>query len=87
MNWDTLFSLQGHGPYILGAYGVTIALMAWEVLAVWRRSRRALEQRDAASIAGGSARGASAAVASASPDRGSSASPASVAKSDSGTPP
>lgn len=49
MNWDTLFSLQGHGPYILGAYGVTIALMAWEVLAVWRRARRASVQRDDAS--------------------------------------
>lgn len=87
MNWDTLFSLQGHGPYILGAYGVTFALMAWEVLAVWRRSRRASGQRDAASGAGGSARGASAAVASTSFGRGSSASQASVTKSDSGTPP
>ncbi|WBX90286.1 heme exporter protein CcmD [Achromobacter mucicolens] len=41
MNWDTFFSLQGHGPYLMGAYGVTIALMAWEVLALCRRARRA----------------------------------------------
>ena len=40
MNWDTLFSLQGHGPYILGAYGVTLALMALEVFVLWRRGRR-----------------------------------------------
>ena len=46
MSWDTLFSLQGHGPYILGAYGVTIALMAWEVLALWRRARWAARQRE-----------------------------------------
>ncbi|MNT74324.1 Heme exporter protein D (CcmD) [compost metagenome] len=40
MSWDTLFSLQGHGPYLLGAYGVTLALMALEVFALWRRARR-----------------------------------------------
>lgn len=58
MSWDTLFSLQGHGPYILGAYGVTIALMAWEVLALWRRARRANRARnDAGDHAGGRAGG------------------------------
>ena len=46
MSWDTLFSLHGHGPYILGAYGVTIALMAWEVLALWLRARRANRRRN-----------------------------------------
>jgi heme exporter protein CcmD len=45
MSWDTLFSLQGHGPYILGAYGVTFALMAWEVLALWRRARRSARRQ------------------------------------------
>lgn len=40
MSWDTLFSLQGHGPYILGAYGVTLALMGLEVFVLWRRGRR-----------------------------------------------
>ena len=44
MSWDTLFSLQGHGPFILGAYGVTLALMGLEVYALWRRARR---RRDA----------------------------------------
>lgn len=40
MSWDTLFSLQGHGPYLLGAYGVTLALMGLEVFVLWRRGRR-----------------------------------------------
>ncbi|EHK66481.1 heme exporter protein CcmD [Achromobacter arsenitoxydans] len=44
MSWDTLFSLQGHGPFILGAYGVTLALMGLEVYTLWRRARR---RRDA----------------------------------------
>lgn len=39
MTWDALFSLQGHSPYILGAYGVTAALMALEVALLWRRAR------------------------------------------------
>ncbi|AYD64150.1 MAG: heme exporter protein CcmD [Achromobacter sp.] len=40
MSWDALFSLQGHGPYLLGAYGVTAALMALEVFSLWRRARK-----------------------------------------------
>ncbi len=53
MSWETLFSLQGHGPYILGAYGVTILLMGWEALSLWRRARRARRQRDdSGSLAG-----------------------------------
>lgn len=39
MSWDALFSLQGHGPYILGAYGVTLALMGLEAFVLWRRAR------------------------------------------------
>nr|WP_248293383.1 heme exporter protein CcmD [Achromobacter sp. Bel] len=34
-----MFSLQGHGPYILGAYGVTLALMGLEAFVLWRRAR------------------------------------------------
>lgn len=40
MSWDALFSLQGHGPYLLGAYGVTVALMGLEVFLLWRRARK-----------------------------------------------
>ncbi|PQZ56453.1 heme exporter protein CcmD [Achromobacter sp. MYb9] len=39
MSWDALFSLHGHGPYILGAYGVTLALMGLEAFVLWRRAR------------------------------------------------
>ncbi|MGS1005922.1 heme exporter protein CcmD [Achromobacter anxifer] len=39
MSWDALFSLQGHSPYLLGAYGVTLALIGLEALVLWRRSR------------------------------------------------
>lgn len=47
MSWDALFSLQGHGPYILGAYGVTLALMGLEVFVLWRRGRRAARRQAA----------------------------------------
>lgn len=40
MNWGTLLSWQGHGPYILGAYAMTIAVLGVEVLVLWRRARR-----------------------------------------------
>lgn len=39
MSWDALFSLQGHGPYILGAYGVTLALLVLEAGLLWHRAR------------------------------------------------
>ncbi|MNK25259.1 Heme exporter protein D (CcmD) [compost metagenome] len=52
MSWDTLFSLQGHGPYILGAYGVTLALMGLEVFVLWRRGRRTARRLGAATDAG-----------------------------------
>ncbi|ADP15767.1 heme exporter protein CcmD [Achromobacter xylosoxidans A8] len=39
MSWEALFSLQGHSPYLLGAYGVTLALIGLEAALLWRRSR------------------------------------------------
>ena len=39
MSWDALFSMQGHGPYLLGAYGVTLALIGVEAFVLWRRAR------------------------------------------------
>ncbi|HEY9272702.1 MULTISPECIES: heme exporter protein CcmD [Achromobacter] len=46
MSWEALFSLQGHSPYLLGAYGVTLALIGLEAALLWRRSRarRAAQQ-------------------------------------------
>ena len=43
MSWSALFSLEGYSPYILGAYGVTLALLAieaWRVTAPMRRRRK-----------------------------------------------
>lgn len=40
MSLDTLFSLSGHGPYLLCAYGVTLAALALEALLLWRRARK-----------------------------------------------
>ncbi|MNI59339.1 hypothetical protein D3C73_1144970 [compost metagenome] len=45
MSWDALFSLQGHGPYLLGAYGVTVALVGLEVFLLWRRARKRSDSR------------------------------------------
>jgi heme exporter protein CcmD len=45
MTWDAIFSLQGHGPYILGAYGVTAVLMGVEVMLLWRRARVRRDRR------------------------------------------
>ncbi|WP_258128570.1 heme exporter protein CcmD [Achromobacter anxifer] len=39
MSWAALFSLEGHSPYLLGAYGVTLALIGLEALLLWRRAR------------------------------------------------
>ncbi len=39
MSWAALFSLEGHSPYLLGAYGMTLALIGLEALVLWRRAR------------------------------------------------
>lgn len=48
MSWEALFSLQGHSPYLLGAYGVTLVLIGLEALVLWRRSRARRALRDPA---------------------------------------
>ncbi|AZW30952.1 heme exporter protein CcmD [Bordetella bronchiseptica] len=40
MSWDALFSLQGHSPYILAAYGGAALLIAVELAMLWRAARR-----------------------------------------------
>ncbi|PND35578.1 heme exporter protein CcmD [Achromobacter pulmonis] len=47
MSWDALFSMQGHGPYLLGAYGVTLALIGVEAFVLWRRARARRAARQA----------------------------------------
>ena len=52
MSWQALFSLQGHSPYLLSAYGVTLALIGLETLVLWRRSRARRAAQDAARVDG-----------------------------------
>jgi heme exporter protein D len=55
MSWEALFSLQGHSPYLLGAYGVTLALIGLEAAVLWRRARSRRAALDAANRADGTA--------------------------------
>jgi heme exporter protein D len=38
-NFDAFLAMGGHGPYVWGAYGLSLAIMAWLVLAPLRRQR------------------------------------------------
>lgn len=60
MSWDALFSMQGHSPYLLGAYGVTLALIGLESFVLWRRAsaRRAAQDPRPGNGAAGRADGA-----------------------------
>ncbi|MCS7101234.1 MAG: heme exporter protein CcmD [Burkholderiaceae bacterium] len=49
MQWGSVsefLQMGGYAPFVWGAYGVTAALIAWEILAVRARKRRA--EREAA---------------------------------------
>lgn len=41
-NFDALLAMGGHGPYVWGAYGLSLAIMAWLGLAPLRRQRALL---------------------------------------------
>jgi heme exporter protein CcmD len=41
MNWDALFTLEGHGAYVWSSFGVCFTLMAAEVASLRRRTRKA----------------------------------------------
>lgn len=41
-NFDALLAMGGHGPYVWGAYGISLAIMAWLALAPLRRQRALL---------------------------------------------
>lgn len=46
MNWESLdafFHMGGYGLYVWGSYGVTLAVMLVEALAVRRRQRQSFE--------------------------------------------
>lgn len=41
MNWPAFFTMDGHGAYVWGSFGLCFALMAAEVLGLRRRARTA----------------------------------------------
>jgi heme exporter protein CcmD len=41
LNWQNLMSLEGHGPYILGAYAAGAVMVGVELFLVLRRLRLA----------------------------------------------
>jgi heme exporter protein D len=38
-NFDAFISMGGHGPYVWGAYGLSLTIMTWLALAPLRRQR------------------------------------------------
>lgn len=45
MNWTRFFDMGGYAFYVWGSFGVSLGLMAAEVLLLRRRRKRALSQR------------------------------------------
>ncbi|MFN2577315.1 MAG: heme exporter protein CcmD [Pyrinomonadaceae bacterium] len=39
LSWSDFFSMGGYGFYVWGSYGITFALLAGEVLMLWKRKR------------------------------------------------
>lgn len=39
IDWPLLWNMNGHGPYVWGAYGVAAALLAAEAWTLWRARR------------------------------------------------
>ena len=38
-SWSEFFSMGGFGLYVWGSYGITLVLLAGEVLMLWKRKR------------------------------------------------
>ncbi len=38
-SWSEFFSMGGFGVYVWGSYGITLVLLAGEVLLLWKRKR------------------------------------------------
>jgi heme exporter protein D len=38
-SWSDFFSMGGFGLYVWGSYGITLVLLAGEVLMLWKRKR------------------------------------------------
>lgn len=40
IDWNLLWAMDGHGPYVWGSYALALALVAGEALVLWRQGRR-----------------------------------------------
>ncbi|AKJ28318.1 heme exporter protein CcmD [Caldimonas brevitalea] len=45
IDWSLFWHMGGQGPYVWGAYGAALALVAAEAIGLWRRARRVRELR------------------------------------------
>lgn len=43
MSWPEFFAMGGYGAYVWSAYGVTLVVLALNVLLPWRKRRRLLK--------------------------------------------
>lgn len=55
IDWQLLWDMNGHGPYVWGTYGTALVLLAAEALSLWRRNRHH-EGRESEQRLGGGAR-------------------------------
>lgn len=39
IDWQLLWHMDGHGAYVWGSYGMALALVAAEAMALWTRRR------------------------------------------------
>jgi len=55
-SWDNFWAMGGYAPFVWGAYGVTVAVLAVEVWLVRMRRRRALAEVERTRQRGGETR-------------------------------
>ena len=49
-SWSEFFSMGGYGAYVWGSYGVTVVLLAAEVLMLRARKRRLVQTAEHAEV-------------------------------------
>jgi len=40
IDWQLLWDMNGHGPYVWASYGMALALLGAEALSLWHRHRQ-----------------------------------------------
>jgi len=48
MDWAKFFSMGGYALYVWGSYGLTLVLLAGEVLMLWKRKRNLAQRENSA---------------------------------------